>query len=31
MVQEGTFVWETLALQTGLFAQETIAKHDILM
>jgi hypothetical protein len=28
MVQEATFVWETLALQVGLFVQETVAKHD---
>jgi hypothetical protein len=28
MVQEATFVWETLALQVGLFIQETVAKHD---
>jgi hypothetical protein len=31
MVQEGPFVWETLALQAGLFVQETVAKHDILL
>jgi hypothetical protein len=31
MVQEGTFVRETLALQVGPFVQETIAKHDILL
>jgi hypothetical protein len=31
MVQEGTFVRETVALQAGPFVQETIAKHDILL
>jgi hypothetical protein len=31
MVQEGTFVWETLAPQAGSFVQETVAKHDILL
>jgi hypothetical protein len=31
MVQEGTFVRETLALQAEMFVQETIAKHDILL
>jgi hypothetical protein len=31
MVQEGTFVRETLTLQVGPFVQETIAKHDILL
>jgi hypothetical protein len=31
MVQEGTFVWETLALQAGTVCQETAAKHDILL
>jgi hypothetical protein len=31
IVQEGTFVRETLALQVGPFVQETIAKHDILI
>jgi hypothetical protein len=29
MVQEGSFVQETLALQAGPFVQETVAKHDI--
>jgi hypothetical protein len=31
MVQEGTFVRETLALQAGPFVQEIVAKHDILL
>jgi hypothetical protein len=31
MVQEGTFVWETLVLQVGTFYRETVAKHDILL
>jgi hypothetical protein len=31
MVQEGTFVHETLALHAGLFVRETVAKHDILI
>jgi hypothetical protein len=31
MVQEGTFVRETIALQAGPFVRETIAKHDILL
>jgi hypothetical protein len=31
MVQEGSFVRESLALQVGPFVQETVAKHDILM
>jgi hypothetical protein len=28
IVQEGTFVRETIALQAGPFVRETIAKHD---
>jgi hypothetical protein len=31
MVQEGSFVGEFLALQVGPFAEESIAKHDILL
>jgi hypothetical protein len=31
MVQEWTFVRETIALKEGSFVQETIAKHDILL
>jgi hypothetical protein len=31
MVQEGTFVRETLALQAGTVCSETVAKHDILL
>jgi hypothetical protein len=31
MVQEGTFVWETLALQAGTICRETVAKYDILL
>jgi hypothetical protein len=31
MVQEGSFVGETLALQVGPFAGEFIAKHDVVM
>jgi hypothetical protein len=31
MVQERSFVGETLALQVGPFVGETIAKHDILL
>jgi hypothetical protein len=31
MVQEGAFVWETLALQVGTICRETVAKHDILL
>jgi hypothetical protein len=31
IVQEGSFVQETLALQEGLFVLESIAKHDILL
>jgi hypothetical protein len=31
MVQEGMFVWETLALQAGTVCWETVAKHDILL
>jgi hypothetical protein len=28
MVQEGMFVWKTLALQAGLFIRETVEKYD---
>jgi hypothetical protein len=31
MVEEGMFVWETLALQAEPFVQEIVAKHDILL
>jgi hypothetical protein len=31
MVQEGTFVWETFALQAESFVLETAAKDDILL
>jgi hypothetical protein len=31
MVQEGSFVWETSALQAGSFVWEIVAKHDILL
>jgi hypothetical protein len=31
MVQEGTFAWDTLALQAGTIYSETIAEHDILL
>jgi hypothetical protein len=31
MVQEGTFVRETLALHVGTVYRETVAKHDILL
>jgi hypothetical protein len=31
MVQEGTFVQETLAMQAEPFVRETVAKHDILL
>jgi hypothetical protein len=31
IVQEGPFVWETLALKEGPFVRETIAKYDILL
>jgi hypothetical protein len=31
MVQEGTFVRETLALQAGTIYWETVVKHDILL
>jgi hypothetical protein len=31
MVQEGTFVRETLALQAGTICLGTVAKHDILL
>jgi hypothetical protein len=31
MVQEGSFVRETLALQAGPFVWETVAKYDILL
>jgi hypothetical protein len=31
MVQEGAFVWETLALQAGTVCQETVVKHGILL
>jgi hypothetical protein len=30
-VQEGTFVGETLALQAGPFAGESVPNHDILL
>jgi hypothetical protein len=31
MVQEGPSVGETLALQAGPFARESVAKHDVLL
>jgi hypothetical protein len=31
MVQEGPFVWETLALQVGHFVRESVVKHDVVI
>jgi hypothetical protein len=31
MVQEGPFTGESLALQVGPFAEESVAKHDVLL